>query len=264
MKKINRAVITGASSGIGEAFAYQLAAQGVNLVIAARRSEQLNQLAQKLTEKFHIAVEVLSLDLCESGAAQKLFEFATRNGASVDMLINNAGAGPYRNFLHSKLEEHQKILQLNLFSLTNLCHLFAEHMQKVGKEAFILNVASIAAYQPVPKFAVYCASKSYVRIFSEILKYELKNSCVSVSCLCPGGTKTDFLSNNNQRSKSGDTFLMSPQKVARLGIEGTLAKKAVIIPGILNKLSCFIPRFFPNQVNLMISEKAMGLAVEEQ
>lgn len=264
MKKINRVVITGASSGIGEAFAYNLASQGTNLVIAARRTEQLNELAKKLTEKFHVSVEVLILDLNDADAPSKLLQFATRDGKTVDLLINNAGAGPYRHFIKTPLEDHQKIIQLNLVSLTALCHLFTEHMLTNKTPAYILNVASVASYQAVPRFAVYCATKSYVRIFSEILSYELKDSNVSISCLCPGGTKTEFLETNNQKSKSGDSFLMSPEKVASIGLEGTFAKKPVIIPGLFNKLSCLAPRFFPNRLNIIMSEKAMKMAVIEK
>jgi uncharacterized protein len=264
MKKINRAVITGASSGIGEAFAYKLASQGVNLVIAARRTEQLNALAKKLTEKFHVSVEVCTLDLNDTEAAEKLLQFATHDGHQVDLLINNAGAGPYRNFLNTSLVEHQKIIQLNLVSLTALCHKFAHHMVEHKKPSYILNVASVASYQAIPKFAVYCATKSYVRIFSEIFSYEMKDSNVSVSCLCPGGTKTEFLDVNNQKTKSGDTFLMSAEKVAHIGLEGTLAKRPVIIPGIFNKLSSWAPRFFPSRWNIFMSAKAMELAVNEK
>ena len=263
MKKINRAVITGASSGIGEAFAYNLASQGVNLVIAARRTEQLNLLAEKLTEKFHVSVEVCTLDLNDPEAPEKLLQFATRDGRQVDMLINNAGAGPYRKFLNTSLEEHQKIIQLNLSSLTALCHKFAHHMLEKKTESFILNVASVAAYQAVPRFAVYCATKSYVRIFSEIFSYEMKDSNISVSCLCPGGTKTEFLTVNNQKTLSGDRFLMSAEKVAKIGLAGTFRKKPVIIPGLFNKLSCLAPRLFPNRFNIMMSEKAMTMAVQE-
>lgn len=263
MKKLSRAVITGASSGIGKAFAYQLATQGVNLVIAARRSEHLNQLATKLTEKFNVKVEVLALDLTEESAPEKLFNFATQNGGEVDLLINNAGAGPYRNFLETNLADHKNVIQLNLTSLTSLCHLFANHMIQHKKQSYILNVASVASYQPISKFAVYCGTKTYVRLFSEILKFEIENTNVSISCLCPGGTKTEFLEKNNQKSKSGDTFLMSAEKVARIGLEGTLARKAVIIPGFFNKLSCLFPRFLPNKMNLMLSKNAMALAVQE-
>lgn len=265
MKKINRAVITGASSGIGEAFAYNLASQGVNLVIAARRTEQLNQLAQRLTEKFHVSVEVCTLDLNDPDAPEKLLKFATQDGKKVDLLINNAGAGPYRHFVNTPLEEHQKIIQLNLVSLTSLCHKFTRHMMENKTPAYILNVASVASYQPVPRFAVYCATKSYVRIFSEIFSYEMKDSNVSVSCLCPGGTKTEFLETNNQKaSKSGDRFLMNPSTVAAIGLNGTFAKKPVIIPGLFNKLSCLAPRFFPSRFNIMMSEKAMTMAVSEK
>jgi len=265
MKKINRAVITGASSGIGEAFAYNLASQGVNLVIAARRTEQLNQLAKKLTEKFRVSVEVLTLDLNDPEAPGKLLQFATQHGKTVDLLINNAGAGPYRHFIKTPLVDHQKIIQLNLVSLTSLCHLFTEHMLTNKTPAYILNVASVASYQAVPRFAVYCATKSYVRIFSEILSYELKESNVSVSCLCPGGTKTEFLETNNQKaSKSGGAFLMTPEKVAAIGLQGMFAKKPVIIPGLFNKLSCWAPRLFPNRFNIIMSEKAMTMAVTEK
>jgi short-subunit dehydrogenase len=264
MENLKRAVITGASSGIGEAFANLLASQGVNLIIAARRGEHLNLLASKLTEKFKVSVEVLSLDLTEELAAEKLFQFATQDGKIVNILINNAGVGPYRQFVKTSLDDHKKTLQLNINSLTGLTHLFATHMLGHGKQSHILNVASVASYQPIPKFAAYCASKSYVRIFSEILHYELKDSNVSVSCLCPGGTKTEFLDNNNQKSKSGDAFLMDAEKVAFIGLKGTFAKKSVIIPGLFNKLSCLFPIFLPNSMNLKIAEKALKMAVEEK
>lgn len=256
--------MTGASSGIGEEFATLLATQGVNLIIAARRIDQLNALAAKLTAKYNISVEVFPVDLTEEHASKNLFEFATREGKEVDLLINNAGAGPYRHFLKSPLVDHEKIITLNMTSLTSLCHYFGKHMLSHGRPSYILNVASVAAYQPVSRFAVYCSSKTYVRIFSQILRYELKDSNVSVSCLCPGGTKTEFLDKNNQKSKSGDRFLMGASKVARLGLEGTFKKKSVIIPGLINKLSCLFPMVLPNSLNLRISETAMAMAVEER
>lgn len=264
MEKVKRAVITGASSGIGEAFANLLASQGVNLIIAARRSEHLNQLAAKLRTKFKITVETLPLDLCDEGAAEKLFNFATQNGGTVDLLINNAGAGPYRPFVKTPLDDHKKTIQLNMSSLTQLSHLFANHMLEHGKRSYILNVASVAAYQPVSRFAVYCASKSYVRIFSGILNYEMKGTNVSVSCLCPGGTKTEFLEKNNQHSKSGDRFLMDAEKVASVGINGMMRNKTVIIPGLFNKIACYFPMLLPDTLNLILTERAMNFAVKEK
>ncbi|MFP5387517.1 MAG: SDR family NAD(P)-dependent oxidoreductase [Bacteriovoracia bacterium] len=262
--KPTRAVITGASSGIGEAFARELATQRVNLVIAARRTEQLNKLARELEENYQISVDVMTIDLEDPSAPEKLFKFATEKG-NVDLLINNAGRGPYRHFLKTELFDHEKVIQLNITSLTSLCHLFAGHMIEVGKKAAILNVASVASFTPVPRYAVYCSTKSYVKAFSEILNYELKDTCVSVSCLCPGGTRTEFLEKNNQKTKVGSEKLLMPvEKVAKAGLEGTLTGKPVIIPGLLNKLSSALPSILPNKVNMFVTEKAMNIAVEER
>ena len=260
--KPTRAVITGASSGLGEEFARQLATQGVNLVIAARRTERLEALAKELREKHQISVEIMTLDLEDPLSPEKLFHFSIQKG-NVDLLINNAGRGPYRHFLKTDLSEHQKVMQLNMQSLTSLSYLFAHHMLKMNRPSAILNVASVASFAPVPRYAVYCATKSYVRVFSEILNYELQDSCVSVSCLCPGGTKTEFLEKNNQTSHS-DKFLMTPEKVVRAGLQGTYSRKALIIPGIFNKISSALPNIFPNYLNMYVIEKAMKMAVEEK
>jgi short-subunit dehydrogenase len=263
MKKINLAVITGASSGLGKAFAELLATQGVNLVIAARRTEELAQLAAELTQKYNVTVQILGLDLSVVGAAERLFEFATQNRACVDLLINNAGSGAYRNFLNTPLQDHQNVLNLNVVTTSTLSHLFANHMLKLGKPSYILNVSSIAAYQPVPRFAVYSATKSYVKLFSEVLSYELNGTNVSVSCLCPGGMKTPFLAKNNQLSKL-DFTLMDPEKVAKIALKGLSAKKSLIIPGLMNQLSCFIPRFLPSKINMVLASVAMNLAIEQK
>ena len=208
-------------------------------------------------------MDVIALDLMSPAAPQKLMEFCEQGG-EIDGLINNAGTGPYRSFVSSNLKDHQNVLQLNLVSLTELCHLFGQHMLKHARPSFILNVASVAAYQAVPKFAVYSASKFYVRIFSQILRHELKDTNVSVSCLCPGGTATEFLQNNNQRLKGKFSPLMSADDVARSGIEGALRGKAVIVPGLFNKLSCLLPRVLPSTLSIALADWGMRLAVTEQ
>lgn len=262
--KPTRAVITGASSGIGTEFAKLLAAQGVNLVIVARRTERLEELAEELRKKHGITVEVMTLDLTLADAPEKLFAFATASGA-IDLLINNAGAGPYRHFLKTNLNEHKQIMTLNMNSLTVLTHLFVSHMIEKGKEAAVLNVASVASFTPVPRYAVYCATKSYVRIFSEILNYELQDTNVSVTCLCPGGTQTEFLEKNNQSPKKGsDLFMMSARKVAEAGLKATYERKRVVIPGLFNKISSALPTLVPNSIGMLLSEKAMQKAVEEK
>lgn len=258
---MKRAVITGASGGIGAEFAKLLAAKKVDLFLVARRTEQLNLLAVALQEKYGIRVETLSLDLSLPEASEILFREATKNG-DVDFLINNAGIGPWRKFVDASLEDHKKIMQLNMVTLTTSTHLFVKHMISHKKESLVINVASVAAFQPAPRFTVYAPSKTYVKIFSEILSEELKGTNVRISCLCPGGTATDFLVNNNQTMK-GFNPLMSSERVARIGLEGALRRKTVIIPGFINKLFAFFPRLIPSKWNVKIAGWGMNLAVRE-
>lgn len=258
---MNRAVITGASGGIGAEFAKLLAAKKIDLFLVARRTEQLNLLAVALQEKYGIKVETLSLDLSLPDASEKLFQEATKNG-EVDFLINNAGIGPWRKFTEATLDDHKKIMQLNMVTLTTSTHLFARHMLAHGKSSLILNVASVAAFQPAPRFTVYAPSKTYVKIFSEILAVELKDTNVRISCLCPGGTATEFLVNNNQTLK-GFNPLMSSERVAKIGLEGALRGKTVIIPGFINKVFAFFPRLIPSIWNVKLAGWGMDLAVRE-
>ncbi len=261
MKKLTRAVITGASGGIGADFARLLAQKNTNLFLVARRKEQLETLAASLRSQYGIQVETLALDLCQADSSEILFAEATKNG-DVDFLINNAGMGPWKKFTEAPLDDHKKIMQLNMVTLTTSTHLFVKHMLVHKKPSIVLNVASVAAFQPAPRFTVYAPSKTYVKIFSEILYEELKNTNVHISCLCPGGTATDFLTNNNQTLKSFNT-LMSSDKVALLGIEGAIRGKTVMIPGLVNKIFAFIPRLIPTSWNVKIAGWGMDLAVKE-
>lgn len=263
MKKFERALITGASSGIGECFARKLAQEGTHLIIAARRRERLEALAQEIKEKYQVSVAVFPIDLTDQDAPARLLKFAEETG-EVDLLINNAGIGPYRSFLKSSREDHQKVMDLNMLSLTNLCYLFSGHILKHKKPSTILNVASVASYMPVPKFAVYSASKSYVRIFSQILGFEYHGSNIFVSCLCPGGTRTEFLERNNQKAVGlGDRALMSPDKVVDVALAGIKKRKSVIIPGIFNQLTCLVASCLPFTILIRLSEGAMKTSVTE-
>jgi uncharacterized protein len=258
-----RALITGASSGIGADMARVLAAQGTSLVLAARRVEHLDRLASELKASYGIEVEFLGVDLLKKGEVSRLVTFATQQGQTIDLLINNAGMGPWRYFMDTKLETHLDTIELNLTSLTELTHLFSRHMLEHRQRSAILNVSSVAGYQGMPRFAVYAASKTYVRVFSEILHLELKGSNVNVCCLCPGGTETEFLEKSGQRMRFGPSALMSSRQVAEVGLAGVQAGKAIIIPGLLNKLMCFFPRLLPSALGMMIAERVMNLAVAE-
>jgi short-subunit dehydrogenase len=144
-----------------------------------------------------------------------------------------------------------------------LCHRFGRHMRAHGKPSYISNVASLAGYQPLPNFAVYAATKHFVRVFSEILRHELANSKVRVSCLCPGGTYTEFSEKNGQAIReSGHAAMMTAQEVARQGIAGMLAGRAVIVPGFLNKITCALPRFIPSGLSITLAERVMKRATE--
>ena len=153
-------------------------------------------------------------------------------------------------------------MQLNMVTLTTSTHMFARHMLAHGKPSLILNVGSVAAFQPAPRFTVYAPSKTYVKIFSEILAEELKETNVRISCLCPGGTATEFLVNNNQTLK-GFNPLMSSESVARIGLEGAFRGKTVIIPGLVNKFFSFFPRLIPSKWNVKLAGWGMNLAVKE-
>lgn len=261
----NCAVITGASSGIGEAFARELASKKVNLVLVARRKERLEKLASELSKAYGISVDTYALDLSAAGSAEKLFTRATSNGRSIDLLINNAGVGAYRYFLRQELSQHLATIQLNLVTLTELTHRFSEHMLKLGRPAYIANIASIAAYQGVPRFAVYAATKSYVRILSTVLNRELKGTNLSVTCICPGGTATEFLEANGQSLKNGKTgMMMTAEEVVRTSLKGIFSRKAVVVPGLLNKIACLAPRLLPLDFAMSIAEIAMSSAVQEK
>lgn len=260
---VSRALITGASSGIGKEMAFELARKKVNLVLVARRLDLLESVAVEL-RKYDIQVETICLDLSEDFSPKKLLDLVTANGKKIDFLVNNAGIGPYRSFFESELVSQHSVIQLNISALTEMCHVFGQHMIEHGDDSIILNVASVASFQAVPKFAVYSASKFYVRVFSQILRHELQNTNISVSCLCPGGTATEFLDKNNQKMKGKFSPLMSAQVVAKVGIEGAFKRKSIIVPGFFNKLSCFLPRLIPTSWSIGIAGWGMELAVIER
>ena len=262
--KGHRAVVTGASSGIGEQYAKQLAALGVNLVLAARRLDRLDFLAEQLRSKYSVKVDCVAVDLGAPGAAKKLFDAATSNGQSVTLLINNAGLGKYGLFMDFPLEDHQAILQVNSVSPTELTYFFVRHMLKHGQPSWITQVASIAAFQSVGNFSVYSATKSYLRIFSETLAFELRKTPIKVMCLCPGGTYTEFFEQSGQKiTPSGHRTMMTSEAVVQGGLKAMLNGNTVFVPGLLNKLACFFPRFLPRGLSLFLAFKAMSRAVEK-
>ncbi len=254
------AVITGASAGLGADFARQLAAQGWNLVLVARRLDRLQALADEIRNAHRdLEVEVIALDLDLPDAPATLLDRATTRNRQVHALINNAGFGTYGPFEELPWERQQQMLTLNVMRLTELCWLFARHMSGHGQPAHILNVGSVAAFQPTPFFSAYGATKAYVRNFSESLAWELRDSAIRVSCLSPGATRTEFSDVAGIDIPAlSDHAQMESSAVVRIGIAGMLAGKPQIVPGFVNILTAFISRLLPRRLLAWGAVIAMG------
>ena len=249
--KGSRALVTGASSGIGAAIARQLAERGSALVVSARREDRLRDLARELGEAHGVEVDVVALDLAAAGAAPELFAAATAGARPLDILINNAGFGVNRAFIDAPWERQAAMLQLNVTSLVELTHLFVTAaLPRTEKPAYVMNVASIGAYQPVPFYAVYAATKAFVRNFTEALSFELRDTHVSVTCLNPGGTRTEFMEvAENEPKPFAQKTLMSAERCAAIGLKAMFRGRRNVVAGGLNKLSCWLTRFTPRHLN---------------
>lgn len=255
----HRALITGASSGIGAAMATLLAQAGCDLTIAARRTDRLEALAAELRERHGIRVRCVTSDLATPEGARALYDDLQAAGERIDILINNAGFGLYQEFVALGWDEQARMIQLNVTSLVELTWRLARDMRGRDRRAYILNVASIAAYQPVPYFACYAATKSFVRDFSEALAFELKDSNVAVTCICPGGTTTEFMDVSGQKlGKIAQASMMSAESVAHIGINAMLRRRPNLVTGFMNALTCFFSSLVPRRLAARVSVIVLG------
>ncbi|MDQ4088119.1 MAG: SDR family oxidoreductase [Pseudomonadota bacterium] len=233
-------LITGASAGLGLEFARQCAARGEELVLVARRAERLDALARLLPGRSH----VFPLDLAQPEAALSLVDAIEAEGLTIDVLINNAGFGLVGRFAELPLERQREMIDLNVRTLTELCRLVLPPMIARGRGG-ILNVASTAAFQPGPNFAVYFATKAYVLSLSEALHQETKGTGVRVTALCPGPVATEFGEVAGFTSDRFTRFAAAAPQVVRAGLEGLERNRAVVIPGLLNKATAQSHRLAP-------------------
>lgn len=242
------ALITGASYGIGKELAELFAKDQINLVLVARSKDVLEKLAVDLKQTYSIDAEVIASDLSKPTAAYELYEQCQQKQISIDYLVNNAGFGLYGEFLNTDLQKEIDMIEVNIKSLMVLTKLFLPHMVERG-EGKILNVASMASFQPGPLMAVYYATKSFVLHFSEALANELKGTGVTVTALCPGPTETMFGKRAGlDQSKLFQRGVMDAKTVAKLGYRGFMAGKTIVIPGVMNRLSAFCIRFLPRSL----------------
>jgi len=237
-----RAIVTGASSGIGAEFARQLARKGYDVVIVARRRGRLEELANELAER-GAAAEVIEADLSRPEGVGAVVERLSKG--DISFLVNNAGFGSRGHFVALPLERELEEIDLNVRALTQLSHTALGPM-KAKRAGTIINVASTGAYQPVPYMSTYAATKAYVLSFSEGLHEEAKAYGVTVTCLCPGGTRTEFQAVANVDESSIPRFaFMSAEAVVRHALKAANAGSAIATPGLLNKLTANLPRFTP-------------------
>jgi len=258
--KVQTALITGASGGIGYELAKLFARDHYNLVLVARSGDKLNRVAAELQGQFGVTARVVALDLAATPAAKFLFDQLQREGVVADVLVNNAGFGGFGEFAAMAEEEILGQIQLNITALTHLTRLFLPGMLARGGGK-IMNVASTAAFQPGPLMAVYYATKAYVLSFSEALANEVAGSGVVVSCFCPGATDTGFA----KRAGTENSRLfkriggVNPEPVARDGYRGLMAGRTLVISGMQNWLLAesvrFAPRKWVTAISRWVAEK---------
>jgi short-subunit dehydrogenase len=242
------ALISGASSGIGEALAGYFAKGGYNLVLVARSEDKLRQLARKLRGDHGVRVWVEPADLSRRGAARKLAAKLANQDIEVDVLVNNAGVLEHGNFVNIAAAAHQRLIDLNISGLTGMLNVFLPAMVERGSGR-VLNVASIASFQPVPSLASYAASKAYVLSLTESLSEELAGSGVTVTALCPGLTATNMISTAQEKSeglhKIPDFLISDVDDVAAQGYRACLKGDVICVPGTVNLAATLAGRTVP-------------------
>ncbi len=251
-----RVLITGATSGIGYEFALNYAQNSNDLILVARNQKRLNEIKIDFESQYNIDVKIFCTDLSLASASKNLVE--NLKNIKVDILINNAGIGEYGTFINSDIEKLTAMINLNITTLTELTHHFSKHMLQNGAGK-ILNIASTASFQAVPTFGVYAATKAYVLNFSEALNYELRDTGVQVSTLCPGPTSTNFhIYSNATDSKHLTQDTLSAKEVAKVGIEQLENNKMTVVVGLKNKLLAFASSINPfRKLALIISANIM-------
>lgn len=254
---MSTALITGASGGIGKAFAEELAARNTHLVLVARSEEKLNQLAKYLQEKYNVQVDIIVTDLTEPGSTDTVFNTVTEKGLTVDMLINNAGFGEYGDFVKRDRERQVKIVQLNILALVDLTYRFLQGMRQRGSGS-IINVSSLSAFQPIPYISVYSASKAFILNFSQALWAENKPYGVRVLVVCPGPVETNFFVEAKfpQALAAKTSGMSTSEQVVRESLKA-LEKgySTVVIGGFTTHFISKLARFVPRQTLLFFLEK---------
>jgi uncharacterized protein len=241
------ALVTGASKGIGKSIAEELAKRGYHLLLVARSGDLLQQESERLSAQYRIETDFIATDLSQPDAAGKVYSYCRQKNYVVGILVNNAGYGLSGPFEKYSLDEDLNMMQVNMGTLVQLTSLFLPMMREQSR-SYILNIASSAAYQAVPYLSLYAATKAFVLIFTRGLRQELQKSNVSVTCICPGATDTEFTVRAKiglKGLKAAEKVNMSPEAVAKIAVESMFAGKAEVITGLINKLGALMVWLLP-------------------
>lgn len=253
-------LITGASRGIGYELTKLFAKDSYNLVLVARDKAKLKEIEENFSKKYNIDILIIAKDLSKPNAAFEIFKKTKEKQIEIDILVNNAGIGDFGKFYKEDISNISNIMQINIISLTELTRLFIPAMV-IKKEGKILNVSSMAAFQPGPYMAVYYASKAYVQSFSEAITNELKGTGVYVTTLCPGPTKSGFQHNvgSEKSNLSKLNLLSSAAEVAEYGYKALQTGKEVEIPGFIYTSLLHTSKVIPRKTKAQIIRKLQGL-----
>ena len=251
-------LITGASSGIGEAFAIELNKLGANLVLTARSTGKLNEIAEKMNNAI-----VISGDLSDKDFPLYLYNSIKEKNINIDIVINNAGFGFSGLFLDSPMKNYKEMINLNIFSLVELTHLFMKDMVNKGSGG-IINISSLASFQPMPYFSIYAATKAFVTSFTIGLYEEYRNRNIRVLGVCPGYTKTNFnkraVMKNNKHAAG---YIMTAEVVAKQSLRAYAKNKYILINGFSNKFSKLLLTLLPQKISLKITKMILRKGVEK-
>jgi short-subunit dehydrogenase len=250
-KDSSTCLVTGASAGIGTEFARQLAALGYNVTLVARRKERLEELAEELTAQHGVKAKTIACDLSSAAARGRMITTVKRQQLDVDVLVNNAGFGTAARFQDLETDGELGLVRTNVEAVVHLCSVFVESMVERGRGA-VLNVASTASFQPLPRQASYAASKAFVLSFTEALGEDLHGTGVKCTALCPGPVPTEFadVAGIDEKFVQIPGVATSPADTAAAGIEGMERGKRVVIPGAANRAGALAGRLAPHTVAL--------------
>ena len=244
-------LVTGASAGIGTEFARQLAARGYNVTLVARRKDRLDELAAELKEQHGIKAKTIACDLSSAAARGRMLTTVKRQQLDVEVLVNNAGFGTAGRFQELDAEGELTMVRTNVEAVVHLCSVFTKEMADRGRGA-ILNVASTAAFQPIPRQTTYAASKAFVLSFTEALGEDLHGTGVTATALCPGPVPTEFaeVAGIDEKLVNIPGVATSPADTAAAAIDGMDRGKRVVIPGLANRAGAFAGRLAPHSLAL--------------